>query len=161
MTVQDLDAVLAIEQRIFPFPWSRANFEDSLAAGYPMSVLRRDGQLIGYLVWMQIVDEAHLLNISVDAPYQHQGWGVWLMDALRQAVLQAGCVSVLLEVRPSNTAALRLYRTLGFEQIGLRKRYYPSFDGTREDAIVMRADPGLSHCAITTEVAAEPAGASQ
>lgn len=140
MTLDDLDAVHNIEQRIFPFPWSLANFSDSLAAGYATTILDLGGNIAGYLVWMQIVDEAHLLNISVDAAYQRGGWGRWLMQQLSDAASQAGCVSLLLEVRPSNIAALQLYQQVGFERIGLRKRYYPSLDGAREDAIVMRAE---------------------
>lgn len=137
MTVDDLDPVLDIEQRIYPFPWTRGNFRDSLDAGYDLTVLAGSGQIAAYAVVMWLPDEVHLLNLSVDHAWQGQGLGRrWLLYLMDDAA-RRGAGGMLLEVRPSNPVALRLYRGVGFEQVGLRKRYYPAGQQTREDAIVM------------------------
>lgn len=138
MDVGDLDAVHAIERVLYPFPWTMGNFVDSLSAGYDLRVVVRGHSLLGYAVAMRIPDELHLLNLSVVEACQRRGLGRWLMLTLLEQAQAEGLASMLLEVRPSNTAAQRLYRSLGFSPIGLRRRYYPSFNNTREDAIVMR-----------------------
>jgi ribosomal-protein-alanine N-acetyltransferase len=136
MNLHDLDEVLAIEYHIYPFPWSRGNFADSISTGYRCSVCRVGGELVGYLVLMLAVDEAHLLNIGVAEKRQGLGYGARL---LRQAMMggrQGGATTLLLEVRPSNQKALALYRHFGFQQIGVRRGYYPAEKG-REDALVL------------------------
>jgi ribosomal-protein-alanine N-acetyltransferase len=139
MQLGDVDEVLALEQSVFPHPWSRANFIDSLASGYDGWVLRDpDGALVGYFVLMYAVDEAHLLDVAVAAERQHQGMGRYLLDKIVARALERGMDSVLLEVRPSNQRALRIYKKYGFAEIGRRKGYYPADGGQREDAIVMR-----------------------
>jgi ribosomal-protein-alanine N-acetyltransferase len=138
MTVADLDEVYALELSVFPHPWSRGNFSDSLAAGYHAWVLRDEGRLAGYFLLMSGVDEAHLLNVSVAASRQHQGLGRYLLDKIAACARGLGAASVLLEVRPSNLRALSVYQRYGFAEIGRRKAYYPAHNGQREDAIVMR-----------------------
>jgi ribosomal-protein-alanine N-acetyltransferase len=141
MCLDDLDEVLAIERDIYPFPWTRGNFRDSLDAGYYAWTLREQGVLVGYAVLMQALDEAHLLNISVSRAHQGRGLGRLVMDRVVAQMLAYGAQSVLLEVRPSNARALRFYDGYGFERIGVRRGYYPadaSFPNHREDAIVMR-----------------------
>lgn len=136
MNVHDLDEVLAIEYRVYPFPWSRGNFADSMTSGYSCWVCRVGGELVGYLVLMLAVDDAHLLNISVSEKRQGMGFGARL---LRQAMISGrlgGATTLLLEVRPSNEKALELYRHFGFQQIGVRRGYYPAEKG-REDALVL------------------------
>ena len=136
MNLHDLDEVLVIEYRVYPFPWSRGNFADSMTSGYSCWVCRVGGELVGYLVLMLAVDDAHLLNISVAEKRQGMGFGARL---LRQAMLegrQGGATTLLLEVRPSNMRALELYRHFGFQQIGVRRGYYPAEKG-REDALVL------------------------
>jgi ribosomal-protein-alanine N-acetyltransferase len=86
---------------------------------------------------MWLTDEVHLLNLSVDAPVQGLGLGGAMLDWLMDDAGSRGARSMLLEVRPSNTPALRLYERKGFHRVGLRRRYYPAHDGAREDAIVM------------------------
>lgn len=135
----DLDAVFALEQSVYPHPWSMANFEDSLNSHYEAWVLRdRDGDLLGYFLLMAVVDEAHLLNVAVSAQKQGQGLGRFLLNQAVACARGLGMESVLLEVRPSNTRALEIYERYGFKQIGRRRGYYPAADGQREDAIVMR-----------------------
>jgi ribosomal-protein-alanine N-acetyltransferase len=139
MQVADLDEVLALEQSVYPHPWSMANFVDSLNSRYEAWVLRdRDGYLLGYFLLMAIVDEAHLLNVAVSAEKQGQGLGRFLLNQSVACARGLGMTSVLLEVRPSNTRALEIYERYGFKQIGRRKGYYPAANQQREDAIVMR-----------------------
>jgi ribosomal-protein-alanine N-acetyltransferase len=139
MQIDDLDTVLLIENEIYPHPWTRGNFLDSLSSGYETWTLHDEsGMLIGYFLVMLIVDEAHLLNVSVRADLQGKGFGKKLLDKVVAIAEESGMNSVLLEVRPSNKHALDVYKRYGFTQIGLRKGYYPDADNTREDAIVMR-----------------------
>lgn len=139
MTARDLASVMVIENQAYPFPWTSGNFQDSLAAGYSMWVLREHQVMLGYMVWMAVVDEAHLLNITLTPARQGHGLGQWMMRSLMSQVRAAGLHRIVLEVRPSNTRALRLYEKSGFKQVGRRKDYYPSAPETaaREDAIVM------------------------
>lgn len=139
MVVADVDDVLALEVSVYPHPWSRGNFTDSLASGYHGWTLRDDaGALVGYFLLMDVVDEAHLLNVAVGAGHQGQGIGLYLLDKVVACARGLSLTSVLLEVRPSNLRALRIYERYGFAEIGRRKAYYPAHDGQREDAIVMR-----------------------
>lgn len=139
MTVADVDEVSALENSVFPHPWSRANFMDSLASGYDAWVVRdAQGALAGYFLLMYACDEAHLLDVAVAAGRQREGLGRYLLDKLSQRAREQGMLSVLLEVRPSNERALHVYKQYGFAEIGRRKGYYPAHEGRREDAIVMR-----------------------
>lgn len=142
MTEQDLDDIVAIEERIYPHPWSRGNFIDSIRSGYQAWTLH-DGRaaLLGYFLLMLSVDEAHLLNISVRGDLHGRGLGRLQLDRIVALAQQEGMLSVLLEVRPSNPRALAVYERYGFVRIGLRKNYYPADTGGREDAIVMRFVP--------------------
>lgn len=135
MTEADLPAVLAIENAIYAFPWTPGNFRDSLAAGYSCSIYVRDGELIGYAVVVLAADEAHLLNLSIAAASQRQGYGSQLLRSVCERIRGDGARRVFLEVRPSNLAALRLYERHGFRRVGLRRAYYPD-QGGREDALV-------------------------
>ncbi|QOY96154.1 ribosomal protein S18-alanine N-acetyltransferase [Massilia sp. UMI-21] len=141
----DVDEVHALECSVFPYPWSRANFTDSLASGYDAWTAREaagpaGGVLAGYYVLMYAVDEAHLLDVAVAAGRQGQGLGRHLLDRIGARARAQGMASILLEVRPSNERALAVYRRYGFQEIGRRKGYYPAHGGQREDAIVMRID---------------------
>lgn len=139
MSSADIDEVSALENSVFPHPWSRANFVDSLASGYDAWVVRDPlGELAGYFLLMYAFDEAHLLDVAVAGGRQGEGLGRWLLDKASERSRQRGMLSVLLEVRPSNERALRVYERYGFVEIGRRKGYYPAHEGKREDAIVMR-----------------------
>ena len=132
----DLDEVLAIEYRVYPFPWGRGNFTDSMSSGYSCWVCRVSGELVGYFVVMLAVDEAHLLNIAIAEKRQGLGFGARLLRQAMRVAQASGGTLMLLEVRPSNEQALSLYRHFGFRQIGVRRGYYPA-DGGREDALVL------------------------
>lgn len=136
MTESDLDAVTAAEADLHAFPWSRGNFSDSLASGYGGWLARLDGDLAGYAVVMPVVDEVHLLDISILKACQGQGFGGEFLEFLCLRAREEGKTAMLLEVRPSNVAAVALYSRAGFRKIGLRKGYYPAEQG-REDALVM------------------------
>ena len=143
MRVEDLDAVMRIEAQIYPFPWSRGNFGDSISAGYDAwRFLDPTGELAGYAVVMWAVDEVHLLNLSISPGFQGKGLGGHCLRWLMRDASRRGAVSLLLEVRPSNPRALALYERVGLRRVGVRRNYYPYFDGAREDAIVMRIELG-------------------
>ena len=134
----DLNQVMRIEADVYPFPWTRGNFEDALRAGYTAwAMFDTAGPMIAYAIAMLAVDEAHLLNLSVAGPLQRQGYGWKMLEWVAQSTRDYGARSLMLEVRPSNDAALRLYKRYGFERIGVRPGYYPAVGG-REDAVVMR-----------------------
>ena len=132
-----LEQVLQIEQRAYPHPWTRGNFLDTLRSGYHARVLLAGEAVLGYYVAMTGVDEVHLLNITVAPDYQHQGWGRIMLDALALWARGLGAQWLWLEVRVSNTRAIRLYEAHGYRRVGLRKAYYPAGHGRREDAVVM------------------------
>ena len=138
MTVAQLDAVMAIEAAAYAFPWSRGNFIDSLAAGYPAHVLHgARGEVLGYFVAMEGVDEMHLLNITVAPAVQGHGHARTLIDALIALCHRHKARELWLEVRVSNERARAMYLHLGFAQVGVRKGYYPAPSSRREDAVVM------------------------
>ena len=136
MRIEDLDDVLEIELRAYPFPWTRGIFEDCLRAGYPAWVLVEADTIMGYAVLSVAAGEAHVLNICVDPRQQGRGPGRRLLHALLHLARGRGAQRLFLEVRPSNRGALALYHAEGFNEIGRRPRYYPAHGG-REDAIVM------------------------
>ncbi len=136
MRVDDLEAVLDIELRAYPFPWTRGIFHDCLRAGYPAWVLEEGNVIIGYGMLSIAADEAHVLNVCAAPEVQGRGHGRRLLRALLKIARARGAHRVFLEVRPSNTVAIALYDAEGFNEIGRRPRYYPAKNG-REDAIVM------------------------
>ncbi|MFO1364091.1 MAG: ribosomal protein S18-alanine N-acetyltransferase [Burkholderiales bacterium] len=136
LAARDLEAVAAIEQDIYEFPWTLGNFRDSLAAGYSCWAGVADGALAGYAIMMIGAGEAHLLNLSVAAPFQRRGFGRDLLVHLMGVARSYGARVLLLEVRPSNRAARALYAGFGFEQVGARRDYYPAREG-REDALLL------------------------
>lgn len=135
MNEHDLDAVAALESSIQAFPWSRGHFADSLRAGHSVWVCRLGGDLVGFSVIMCVLDEAHLLNIGVSQRYQGLGYGARMLRHVMHNAKQYGAQKIFLEVRPSNQRAVELYRHFGFNQIGLRRSYYPAEVG-REDGLV-------------------------
>jgi [ribosomal protein S18]-alanine N-acetyltransferase len=134
MSRADLDAVLAIEVRAFMQPWSRPFFEKELAAPQAgCTVAVEDDVLVGYSVRWRIADEVHLLNVAVHPAQRGLGVGRRLVEAVVAEGRATGARVAYLEVRAGNVAARRLYRDLGFQDLGLRRGYY----GVGQDAIVM------------------------
>ena len=136
MDESDLEWVAAHDAQLYPFPWSEGNFADSISAGYACWVMLDGAERVGYGVLMMVIDEAHILNISVVAARQKGGLGRRLLEHFATLARQAGARRLLLEVRPSNGPALALYGRTGFQTIGRRKGYYPAHGG-REDGLVM------------------------
>jgi ribosomal-protein-alanine N-acetyltransferase len=137
LTAQQLDAVLRVEQQAYAHPWQRANFLDSLQAGYQAQLLLADATLLGYFVAMKGVDEVHLLNLTVAPVHQRQGWARVMLDALSIWAKGQGAEWLWLEVRVGNRRAIEIYQAHGYRHVGQRKAYYPSAQGQREDAVVM------------------------
>ena len=136
MREDDLDAVHAVEIRAYEFPWTVGIFRDCLRADYPAWVMQLGGRIVGYFLMSVAAGEAHVLNICIDPTHQGQGHGRQLLRALTHIARGRGAERIFLEVRPSNTGAIALYHSEGFNEIGRRPRYYPARDG-REDALVM------------------------
>lgn len=138
-----LEAVLAVEQQAHPHPWKRGHFEDALQVGNQAQVLCvGEGaalRVLGYFIAMQILDEVHLLNITVAPDCQGQGWALVMLDGLNLWARNHQAQTLWLEVRTSNVRALGIYIAHGFAEVGRRKNYYPAAHGGREDAIVMKA----------------------
>jgi [ribosomal protein S18]-alanine N-acetyltransferase len=137
LDLASVNNVLAVENRAYAFPWSRANFADALGSGYQAQRLMAGDVLLGYFIAMQGVDEVHLLNITVAPQYQGQGWARLMLEALALWARGQGAEWLWLEVRVGNTRALQVYQAHGFRRVGQRKAYYPNGDAPREDAIVM------------------------
>ncbi len=132
----DLDAVPAIEQRAFPQPWSRSFFEKEIAAPQARcTVAVHDGAvaIVGYVVCWQVADELHVLNVAVHAAHRGLAIGRRLVEHVIADGRAAGARVAYLEVRAGNVSARRLYRRLGFRDLGVRRAYY----GPGQDAIVM------------------------
>lgn len=125
-----------MERRNYDFSWTDGIFRDCLKAGYTCQMVLLDNDMIGYGIMQVAADEAHILNLCIDEPYQRQGFARLLLEHLVQQAGQRRAHTVFLEVRPSNPRAIDLYERSGFNEVGLRKGYYDSAKG-REDAIVM------------------------
>ena len=136
MQIDDLDAIMIIEPQIYPHPWTRGNFSDSISSGYSAWVLLLDEKIIGYALLMMVLDEAHLLNLSIATAYQKQGLGRYLLEHMLQIAKNHQAANMFLEVRPSNISAIALYENIGFNEMAIRRNYYPAANG-RVDAVLM------------------------
>ena len=141
MLESDLDQVLENEIRSYQFPWSKGNFSDCLAAGHECRLVLIDAQVIGHGILALGPEEAHLLNVCVRRDHQGRGYGRALVAHMLERAKARGAQMVFLEVRPSNVVAMGLYHSLGFNEIGVRRNYYPTQAG-HEDAQVMALDLG-------------------
>jgi ribosomal-protein-alanine N-acetyltransferase len=139
MLEDDLDDVIAIEESVYPFPWTRGIFHDCLNIGYRCRVLERNKKIIAYSVMSIAAGESHLLTIVVAKEEQGKGYGKKILnEMIQQAVIH--CVNTMyLEVRTSNTTAIQLYEQRGFNELGIRSKYYPAEKG-REDALILALD---------------------
>jgi ribosomal-protein-alanine N-acetyltransferase len=153
MTPADVEAVLAIEQSVQAYPWTRGNFIDALDHGYVCRVDAEElmaghpehgDEIRGFAVLMPVLDEAELLNIGVAAGQQRKGLGRAMLREMLDVAHKMKMRRVFLEVRPSNAAAIALYRSIGFGEIGMRRGYYQNASGS-EDAITMA-------CELTGEI---------
>ncbi|MCB1890076.1 MAG: ribosomal protein S18-alanine N-acetyltransferase [Rhodocyclaceae bacterium] len=137
MSEADLDWIVPVEAALHPSPWRAGNFRDSLEAGHACWTFWEGSDPLAYAVVLHVLDEAHLLDITVEAAQQGRGVGGAVLGFLFDQARSNGARQFFLEVRESNQVAAGLYRSRGFEAIGRRKGYYPGGEA-REDAIVMR-----------------------
>lgn len=137
MLESDVASVVAIERASYQFPWSEGIFRDCLRVGYVCRVACVGEEIVGYGVMSTGAGEAHVLNLCVNGPFRCKGIGRHLLTHLLDRARAAGMGEAFLEVRPSNTAAIRLYQSMGFEQVGIRRGYYQAVGG-REDAAVLK-----------------------
>lgn len=135
MSEVDIEQVLKIEYAAYSHPWTRGIFLDGLQS-YDCWLMFEGSQQVGHGVIQLILDEAHLLNITVKPESQGNGLGLRLLEHLMQRATALGARECFLEVRDSNRSAYRLYERYGFNEIGRRRDYYPAVGG-REDALVM------------------------
>ncbi|HEY1992425.1 MAG TPA: ribosomal protein S18-alanine N-acetyltransferase [Gammaproteobacteria bacterium] len=132
----DVRPVMDIERRAYQFHWTEGIFRDCLRVGYCCWVMELEGTVAGYGIMSLVVGEAHLLNICIAPEWQRRGYGKLLLEHFMELARERGAGQMFLEVRLSNTAALTLYRDSGFNEVGMRKNYYPAVSG-REDAMIL------------------------
>ena len=135
MTHDDLSSVMRIERINYQFPWEEDLFTDCFKAGYHCWVCELENKVVGYSLLSIAVGEAHILNISIDPSEQKQGIGRRMLEHLIE-YSKGRAETVFLEVRPTNIHAIALYEDVGFNEIGIRKGYYPAENG-REYGIML------------------------
>ncbi len=136
MLMRHVASIGVIERRNYEFSWTDGIFRDCVKSGYFCQRVLLDDELIGYAVMQIAADEAHILNLCIDKPYQRKGFARELLGHMVRLAAQHRAQTVFLEARPSNPRAIELYERSGFNEIGVRKDYYDSAKG-RENAIVM------------------------
>ncbi len=141
MDLCDLESIMRIENRAYQFPWSQAIFQDCIKAGYHCWVAELDAEIIGYAVFINAAQECYLLNLCINPTLQKRGLGRKLLTSVLNNAKEYNATCVFLEVRPSNRQAIELYESEGFNEVGIRKNYYPATHG-REDAIIFAKEIG-------------------
>ena len=143
MMEDDLDDVIAIEESVYPFPWTRGIFHDCLNIGYVCRVFLHKEKVIAYSIISVAADESHLLTIVVAKDEQRKGYGKKMLDEMVRVAKTHAANIMYLEVRASNKAAIQLYHDNGFNELGVRNNYYPAENG-REDALVFALELSFS-----------------
>lgn len=136
MQQSDLEEVYSIESSAHIAPWSKKIIHDCIAVGYPCFVLCKKRHIQGFAITRMAAGECHLLNLCIANKAQRKGYG----EALLKHVMEKAkiiCQTIILEVRPTNLKAIKLYEKYDFKEIGRRKDYYTNPDKTHEDAIVL------------------------
>lgn len=136
MTAADVEEVGRLERFAYRFPWTEEIFSDCLRTGYCCWVLEIDENIEGYGVMSVGAGESHILNLCVHDAVRRRGFGRLILRHLLSLARSHSADAVFLEVRPSNAPALRLYESAGFNEVGMRRGYYPA-DNNREDAIIL------------------------
>lgn len=136
MQLGDLPDVLRNERRGYTHPWTEGIFKDCLGNDQECWLLIYSDTIVGHGILSVAAGESHLLNVCVHPDFQGHGFGRILVEHLLKRARAEKASTIFLEVRPSNVAACKLYDKLGFNEVGIRENYYPSFIG-REDALVL------------------------
>ncbi|HEK84738.1 MAG: ribosomal protein S18-alanine N-acetyltransferase [Candidatus Saccharicenans sp.] len=138
MREDDLPEVLEIERLCFSNPWSQETFRGEIqnkAISFPLVIIDKGSKrIIGHIVFWQVRDEAQINNVAIHPDFQGQGWGELALRYVLGKLRESGVHFVSLEVRVSNQPAIKLYRKLGFQILGVRKDYYTN---PQEDAYLM------------------------
>lgn len=133
---RDIVSMAQLDQLCFAAPWSEKSFREEIVqnqmAFYIVAEIH--GQVVGYAGLWRIIDEGHITNVAVHPDFRKKGIGESLVMLLMAHTVQEGILSHTLEVRQSNSAAIFLYRKLGFKPGGVRKNYY---EDNGEDALIM------------------------
>jgi [ribosomal protein S18]-alanine N-acetyltransferase len=135
MLATDIESVMLVEKSAYEFPWTKGIFADCLRVGYDCIVATENDQIIAHAVLSVAADESHILNLSVDKAQQGKGIGKQVLFHLMDIARVKSAQVILLEARQSNHAAIHLYESAGFNEIGCRKAYYPA-PGGKEDALI-------------------------
>ena len=140
LTLHDLDAIVGIENAVYPTPWSRSMFAGELAKPSSLSLggFDEDWKLVAYLIVSRYDDAWHIMNVAVHPEWRRQGVASRLLDELFELTAGHSRRGYTLEVRVSNATAISLYERFGFEPSGIRRGYYTD---NREDALIMWKDP--------------------
>jgi ribosomal-protein-alanine N-acetyltransferase len=136
MTLDDIEQVMKVEEEVYEFPWTERIFSDCIRVGYNCWIALLQQTVVGHAVISIVADESHMLNLSIARNQQGKGYGRQFIEFLVEEARAQRAQTMLLEVRPSNTAAINCYNGAGFNEIGCRKDYYPAQDG-REDALLL------------------------
>ena len=136
ITNADIAEVHALESKSYSFPWSQLIFSDCINSQYECWMMRKSDKVIAYAIMAIGIGDSHLLNLCVDVDFRRQGHAYYMVRFLSDISIVRNAKRMLLEVRASNYQAFNLYRKLGFQQIGLRRNYYPA-ENDREDARVL------------------------
>lgn len=135
MTSSDIDAVAEMEREIFTTPWKKDDFADLLDKNdRGCIVAEEEGEIIGCVVYRNIVGDVDITNVQVKEAHRGRGTGAALMKAAMDEARKSGGLRFTLEVRESNKAAIALYKSLGFKAEGIRRGFY---EHPREDAVIM------------------------
>ncbi|MBN6710286.1 ribosomal protein S18-alanine N-acetyltransferase [Haemophilus haemoglobinophilus] len=134
---QDFAELFLIEQKAHIVPWSLGTLKNNQGERYLNLKKVIDGKIVAFAICNLVLDEATLFNIAVDPEYQGQGLGKELLTELIKCLAERGIQTLWLEVRETNKKARLLYENLGFNEVDIRKNYYPLPDGKRESAVVM------------------------
>ncbi|WP_119343902.1 ribosomal protein S18-alanine N-acetyltransferase [Facilibium subflavum] len=136
----DLLQIMEIEREVFEYPWSASLMKDSILSAHTESWGAFDDNktLIAFVIISEVLDEAEILNFGVAKKFQHQGFGQKLLAYIMNHLSYKGIEKLFLEVRVTNTPAIRIYQKYGFEEVSLRKNYYRVGDKF-EDALVLQA----------------------
>ncbi len=136
LTPADLTRAFEIEQASHAFPWSEKTFATNQGERYLNLKLEQQGKMVGFAIVQTVLDEATLFNIAIDPAHQRQGLGRLLLEEILAQLETRDVFTLWLEVRASNRGAISLYESLGFNEVSIRRNYYPAATG-REDAIIM------------------------
>ncbi|MGC7560316.1 ribosomal protein S18-alanine N-acetyltransferase [Pasteurella sp. PK-2025] len=133
----DFDRLFEIEQAAHITPWTMGTLKNTHGDRYVNLKVMQEEQLVAFAICQTVLDEATLFNLAVDPAYQGKGIGKTLLVHVVETLKEKGILTLWLEVRESNLVAKTLYEQVGFNEVDIRKNYYPTPDGKRENAIVM------------------------